>query len=169
MYKYKLVKKSNPQNKGAEKKWYAIPVSEDPQSIKAMARAATENTSTSPMEMQTAIDLLGNYTIKQLQQGHTVRVGDLGTIRIMFKSEGVADINDFNAGSMIKNPRLLFTPSKEFRDNVMKGLQFQNGGVVDEGVSYTSVQDYKKAKGIDDTPEDEEEEEEGGSPDPMQG
>ena len=44
MYKYKLVKKINPQDKAAPKKWYAIPISEVPQTVKAMTRAATENT-----------------------------------------------------------------------------------------------------------------------------
>ena len=51
MYKYKLVKKINPQDKAAPKKWYAIPISEVPQTVKAMTRAATENTTTAPIEM----------------------------------------------------------------------------------------------------------------------
>lgn len=148
MYKYKLVKKVNPQNKDAAKKWYAIPISEVPQTVKAMTRAATENTTTAPIEMEAALDLLGKHARHQLQQGHTVRVGDLGTIRVSFKSDGVEDITQFNAGSMIKNPRIIFTPSKEFRESVLQGIQFQNGGVLDEGVSYASLTDYKTAKGI---------------------
>ena len=128
MYKYKLVKKINPQDKAAPKKWYAIPISEVPQTVKAMTRAATENTTTAPIEMEAALELLGRHARQQLQQGHTVRVGDLGTIRVSFKSDGVENITDFNAGAMIKNPRIIFTPSKEFRESVL--------------------QDYKKAKGI---------------------
>ena len=49
---------------------------------------------------------------------------------------------------MIKNPRIIFTPSKEFRESVLQGIQFQNAGVLDEGISYASLADYKKAKGI---------------------
>lgn len=49
---------------------------------------------------------------------------------------------------MIKNPRIIFTPSKEFRESVLQGIQFQNVGVLDEGISYASLSDYKKAKGI---------------------
>lgn len=79
MYKYKLVKKINPQDKAAPKKWYAIPISEVPQTVKAMTRAATENTTTAPIEMEAALELLGRHARQQLQQGHTVRVGDLGT------------------------------------------------------------------------------------------
>lgn len=148
MYKYKLVKKINPQDKAAPKKWYAIPISEVPQTVKAMTRAATENTTTAPIEMEAALELLGRHARQQLQQGHTVRVGDLGTIRVSFKSDGVENITDFNAGAMIKNPRIIFTPSKEFRESVLQSIQFQNAGVLDEGISYASLADYKKAKGI---------------------
>ena len=143
MYKYKLVKKINPQDKAAPKKWYAIPISEVPQTVKAMTRAATENTTTAPIEMEAALELLGRHARQQLQQGHTVRVGDLGTIRVSFKSDGVENITDFNAGAMIKNPRIIFT-----RESVLQGIQFQNAGVLDEGISYASLADYKKAKGI---------------------
>lgn len=83
-----------------------------------MTRAATENTTTAPIEMEAALELLGRHARQQLQQGHTVRVGDLGTIRVSFKSDGVENITDFNAG------------------------------VLDEGISYASLSDYKKAKGI---------------------
>lgn len=149
MYKYKLIQRNNPIDKLASKKWYAIPISELPQSVKAMTRAATANTSTAPIEMEAALDLLGKYACQQLQQGHTIRVGDLGTLRMSFKSEGVEDINQFNAGTMIKNARIIFTPSREFRDNVLQGIQFQNSGVLENGINYASMADYKRAKGIE--------------------
>ncbi len=51
MYKYKLVKKINPQDKAAPKKWYAIPNREVPHTVKDMTRAATETTTTAPIEL----------------------------------------------------------------------------------------------------------------------
>lgn len=149
MYKYKLVKKGNPQDKAAPKKWYATALSEKPQTVKAMTRSATENTTTAPIEMESSFQLFGNHATQQLLQGHTVKVGELGTLRVTFKSDGAEDIRDFNPQTMIKEPRILFTPSKEFREAVINGLQFQNGGVLDEGINYASVVDYCKAKGID--------------------
>ncbi|WP_300698698.1 hypothetical protein [Bacteroides sp.] len=148
MYKYKLVQKINPKDKVAKKKWYAIPIGNDAQDVKTMTRAATENTTTAPIEMEASLDLLGKYAMQQLLQGHIVKVGDLGTLRITFKSEGVEDITTFNAGQMIKEPRILFTPSKTLREGVIKNLQFQNGGVLEAGVSYSSLAAYKVAKGI---------------------
>ena len=148
MQKFNLVQKGKPGKPDEPKKWYAVPQTREAQSVKAMTRSATENTSTAPIEMEAALDLLGKYASEQLLQGHTVKVGDLGTLRITFKSDGVANINDFNAGVMIKEPRILFTPSKEFRQNVIQQLKYQNGGVLEEGVNYASLTDYRKAKGI---------------------
>ena len=148
MYKYKLMQKINPQDKSAKKTWYAVAIGNDSQDVKTMTRAATENTTTAPIEMEASLDLLGKYAMQQLLQGHIVKVGDLGTLRISFKSEGVEDITQFNAGSMIKEPRIIFTPSKTLREGVIQNLKFQNGGVLEDGVSYASLTDYKVAKGI---------------------
>jgi len=148
MYKYKLIQRPNPKDKNAPKKWYATAIGNEAQPVKAMTRAATENTTTAPIEMEAALELLGNYAMQQLLQGHIVKVGELGTLRITFKSDGVEDITQFNAGSMIREPRILFTPSKTLREGVIKNLQFQNGGVLADGVSYASLSDYKVAKGI---------------------
>lgn len=148
MYKYKLVKRGYPGKPDEPKKWYASPLSEAALNVKAMARAATENTTMASIELESALELFNEYAIEQLLQGHTVRMGNLGTLRITFKSEGVEDITKFNANTMIKEARILFTPSKEFREAVLKRLQFTNGGVLDDGVNYASLLDYKKAKGL---------------------
>lgn len=148
MYKYKLIQKNNPKDPDAKKKWYATAIGSEAQPVKAMTRAATENTTTAPIEMEASLELLGNYAMQQLLQGHIVKVGDLGTLRITFKSEGVEDITQFNAGTMIREPRILFTPSKTLREGVINHLQFQNAGVLEDGVSYATLMDYKRAKGI---------------------
>ena len=148
MYKYKLVKRRHPGNPDAPKKWYATPLSEAPQTVKAMTRVATENTTLAPKELEAALELLGNYARQQLLQGHSVKVGDLGTLRITIQSEGVEDITQYNPQTMIKGARILFTPSKEFREAVINNLQFENGGVLDGDVNYASLADYKRAKGI---------------------
>lgn len=148
MYKYKLVKRKHPGNPDAPKKWYATPLSASPQSVKVMTRVATENTTLAPKELEAALELLGNYARQQLLQGHSVKVGDLGTLRITIQSEGVEDITQYNPQTMIKGARILFTPSKEFREAVINNLQFENGGVLDGDVNYASLADYKRAKGI---------------------
>ncbi len=147
MAKYKLIKKVNPQKRQEPGKWYATPKSETPLSGKAMTRAATANTTTAPIEMEAALELLAKFVPQQLQQGHTVKIPGLGTFRLTFKSDGVEDINSFRANSMIKNARIVFTPSKELRESVLSVLSFEDGGVLENDISYASLADYRMAKG----------------------
>lgn len=146
--KYKLLQKKNPMKKDAPAKWYAIPNSSKSLTQKALTRAATENTTTAPIEMEAAMELLAAFIPQQLKQGHTVNVPGLGTFRLTFKSEGVENIDLFNAGRMIKSPRIVFTPAKELKEKTLQGLNFENGGVLEDGVNYASLADYRKAKGL---------------------
>lgn len=148
MPKYKLVLKKNPLRRDDPPKWYGIPMTGAAQSTKVMTRAATENTTTAPVEMESSIELFGRYAVRQLHDGNAVRVGDLGTLRVTFKSEGVADINDYNPNTMLKEARVIFTPSKYFREQVLQNLQFTNGGVLENDISYASLADYRRAKGL---------------------
>ncbi|VFB14300.1 DNA-binding protein [Bacteroides heparinolyticus] len=145
---YKLVQKKNPQKKSEPAKWYATPNSAKPLAQKALTRAATENTTTAPIEMEAAMELLAAFIPQQLQQGHTVNVPGMGTFRLTFKSEGVEDIDKFNAGQMIKSPRIVFTPAKELRERTLQGISYENGGVLENKINYASLADYRKAKGL---------------------
>ena len=145
---YKLVQKKNPQKKSEPAKWYATPNSAKPLAQKALTRAATENTTTAPIEMEAAMELLAAFIPQQLKQGHTVNVPGMGTFRLTFKSEGVEDINLFNAGQMIKSPRIVFTPAKELRERTLQGISYENSGVLENKINYASLADYRKAKGL---------------------
>ena len=146
--KYKLLQKKNPMKKNDPAKWYAIPNSDKPLAQKALTRAATENTTTAPIEMEAAMELLAAFIPQQLKQGHTVNVPGMGTFRLTFKSEGVEDINLFNAGQMIKSPRIVFTPAKELRERTLQGISYENSGVLENKINYASLADYRKAKGL---------------------
>lgn len=146
--KYKYMLRGKPGVKDSPKKWHANPMPDSPEDVKSMTRAATENTTTSAMEMETALSLWGSYAAKRLLAGESVRVGDLGTLRITFRSKGVENIDDFKASQMIYDVRLRFTPSKEFRENVVNKMTFECGGVLEDGIDYSSVLAYKKAKGL---------------------
>ena len=145
---YKLVQRKNPLKKEEPAKWYATPNSAKPLAQKAMTRAATSNTTMAPIELEAAMELLAAFIPQQLQQGHTVNVPGMGTFRLAFKSEGVEKIDDFRPEKMIKSPRILFTPAKELKDKLLQGLSFENGGVLENKVSYASLADYRKAKGL---------------------
>ena len=91
-----------------------------------------------------------------------MKVPGLGSFRISFKSKGVNDITTFNAGNMISDVRILYTPDTSLRDRILSVVGFENGGVLKDGVRYASVTDYLKAIGEagsnppadDETPDD---------------
>ena len=79
---YKLVQKRNPVKPEDPKKWYAVPKSATAQTGKQMTKAATENTTVAPIEMEASLDLLAKYVPKQLVQGHTVHIPGVGYLRL---------------------------------------------------------------------------------------
>lgn len=143
--KYKLVKRANPMKKSEPEKWYAIPVSAGTMTVDEVAEVTTRNTTLSRGELKNSLEALSESTPAMLLSGFSVRIGELGTLRLSFSSSGVQDIDQFDAASMIKNPKILFTPSKELKDAISKA-SFENAGVVEEGFTYPTIKAYKEFK-----------------------
>ena len=57
-----------------------------------------------------------------------------------------ADIAQFDAGSMIKKVKVVFTPSKELMAAIKSGLEFENAGVVEAGFTFPSTKAYLEYK-----------------------
>ena len=147
-FKCKLYEMSSaPRDKSAPKKWYGTTQSETPLSGKAMTKAATQNTTLAPIELEAALDLLGNFIPQQLLQGHTVTLPGLGYFRLTFKSKGADTVQEFNAKEMIYDVRPVFVPSKELRDRIRQNIEFEDGGVIKDGISYATRADFYQATG----------------------
>lgn len=57
-----------------------------------------------------------NYVLDlELQDGRIIQLGEFGNFRFSVSSDGVEDKEKFNA-SMIRPPRIIFTPGSELRD-----------------------------------------------------
>ena len=165
-FKCKLIEKdSNPMQEGSPKKWYATTQSSTALSGKAMTKAAAENTTLAPIELEAALDLLGNFIPQQLLQGHTVTLPGLGYFRLTFKSKGADTVKDFDPKELIYDVRPVFVPSKELRDRVRQGIEFEDGGVSKDGINYATRADYYQATGQVTVPGTggEDEDEEGGN------
>lgn len=147
--KYRLIQRKNPNDRDAAPKWYATPMNETPEDVKTMTSSATEYTTTAAIELESALELFGEYAKKKLLNGESIRIGNLGTLRLTFRSEGVDDIRKFKSHLMIHDARMLFTPTKEFREDVINKLSYENNGVLADGIEYASLQSYYKAMGYD--------------------
>ena len=173
MAKFKLTQKKNPMKKDEPAKWYAIPSVVNRLTTRTVCKVVTRNTTTAPTEAESTFNLVCDGIIHELQQGNSVQLGELGWLRLSFGSEGVEDLTKFDAASMIKNLKVVFSPSKTLLSSIEQGLEFENVGVVSEGFTFPSTKSYLQyvQTGKLPTPgdDDEEEEEEGGSTEPGQG
>ena len=147
MAKFRFVKKKNMLKKDEPGKWYASPTVTNRLNTGTVCRVVTRNTTTAPTELESGFNLVCDAIPLQLQLGNSVQLGKLGTLRLSFGSVGVEDVDQFNAATMIKNVKVIFTPSKELMSAIKDGLSFENVGVVDNGFTYASTRAYKEAKG----------------------
>ena len=85
---------------------------------------------------------MAKYVPKQIVQGHTVHIPGVGYLRLSFKSKGVENIEDFNAGEMIYDAKLVFKPDEELRSAILENLQYEEGGVLAEGIEYANRKSY---------------------------
>lgn len=142
MTKYRLRKIKNPLKKDDPGKWHGAPVTENRMNTRSVCKSVTRNTTIAPTELESSFNLVCDGIPPLLQQGNSVQLGSLGTLRLSYGSKGVDNVEDFNT-SMIKDVRVIFTPSKELMNAIKDGLTFENAGVVANGFTFASVQDYK--------------------------
>jgi predicted histone-like DNA-binding protein len=123
--KYKMIERANPQNR-SRKKWYASPVKEGNVTQRTIAADIVELSSLARGDVSNVIESLIDTVPKYLLMGRSVKLGDLGTLRLTFTSAGVENQAQFNT-SMIKGVRVLFTPSVELRSAIEK-VSFEKAG-----------------------------------------
>lgn len=146
-FKFKFAKKKkNPSNPQGASQWHAIPVTTNRLSTRAVCKVVTRNTTTAPTEAESTFNLVCDGIVHELQQGNSVQLGELGWLRLSFGSEGVENLADFDAATMIKNVKIIFTPSKDLMADITKGLEFENVGVVEDGFTFASTKAYQEYK-----------------------
>ncbi|MDR2815278.1 MAG: HU family DNA-binding protein [Proteiniphilum sp.] len=112
--KYKLTVRRNPQNPAAAVKLYATPVGNGKVSQKEIAAEIVGMSSLARGDVANVIDSLLDVVSKYLLMGKSVSLGELGTLRISFSSEGAATEDEFNVNK-ISGVRVVFLPSSALR------------------------------------------------------
>ena len=145
-FKFKFAKKrKNPTKPQEGDQWHAIPVTTNRLTTRSLCKVVTRNTTTAPTEAESTFNLVCDGIVHELQQGSSVQLGELGWLRLSFGSEGVEDLTQFDAASMIRNVKIIFTPSKTLMADIKNGLEFENVGVVDEGFTFATTKAYLNA------------------------
>lgn len=145
--KYNLALRINPRSIGdnTEKLWYAVPAGKGTLDEDETARLAVVDTTLSKGEYKHVMEVSGDKLMPVILSDIGVTIGKLGKLRLSFGSTGAAEIKDFNAQTMIKNAKIVFTPSKEMKE-ALAGATFELEGIIENGIKYGSVESYRKAK-----------------------
>lgn len=112
--KYKLVQKGNPAKPADPKKWYANPVKSGTTTQKNLATQISGRSSLTAGDIANVLQNLAELLPEELTKGNSVQLGDFGTFRVSFSSEGVEQEKDFNP-TKIKDIKIIFTPSTDFK------------------------------------------------------
>jgi len=144
--KYNLALRKDLASEGKKgRKWYAIPVLKGTLDADESAKLAVANTTLSRSEFKHVMEVAAEKLVPAVLRGISVTIGSLGKLRLSFGSEGVADIDDFDSQTMMRNVKFVFTPSKELKA-ALADATFELEGVVEDGVKYGSMASYKAAK-----------------------
>ena len=121
--KYKLIQKGKPGDANAPKKWYASPVKTGAVTQKNLATQISGRSSLTAGDVANVLQNLVELLPQELIKGNSVQLGDFGTFRISFSSEGVDNEKDFNIDK-IKGITVLFTPSSDFK-KILSDMKFE--------------------------------------------
>lgn len=122
--KYKLIKRTNPQDRTKEK-WYASPMNEGKISKSDIAKEIVSLSSLSRGDISNVIENLLDAMPKYLLMGKSVNLGEFGTLRLSFSSDGVETTEEFHT-NLIKGMRIVFTPGVELKRS-LDSIKFEKG------------------------------------------
>lgn len=108
-----MIKRFNPLNR-TEGKWYATPVNDGQITKLELSREISALSSLSRGDVSNVIENMLDIIPKYLLMGKSVSLGELGSMRVQFSSEGVENPEEFTV-ALIKGLRVLFTPGQELK------------------------------------------------------
>jgi predicted histone-like DNA-binding protein len=123
MLLYKLLQKANPQDRTKPSKWYASPVNRGRKTISQISEDISNSSSLSRGDIQNVILSIVDQIPKYLSDGQSVELGELGTLRLSFSSQGVDSKDDFNTNK-INGVKIIFTPSVRLKEK-LSNLHFE--------------------------------------------
>ena len=121
--KYKVIERVQHRDPRGEKKQYASPVNAGNLTLKDLAKSIAANSSLSRGDIENVLTNFVEELPVFLKISMSVKLGNLGTMRLNLKSEGVEKSRKFDA-SKIKDVKVIFTPSVELKKN-LEDIKFE--------------------------------------------
>lgn len=126
MIKYVIQAKKNPLKK-EEVKFYPQAAPTTPVTLAQIIKRIEKRSTVSSADVKAVLDALQYEVIEALENGNTVRLGDIGSFRLTIKAEGTltADEAKGMGAKLIKQVNVQFTKSTVMRDSFdIRNLDF---------------------------------------------
>jgi predicted histone-like DNA-binding protein len=122
--KYKTIKRGEPGVKGGgTPKYYAKPVIQGERNLEHLTTDIEKISTVSGADIRGVLYATVDVVTDDLANGMIVRIGDLGSLRMSFSSEGFATADEVN-GKAVKNTKIIFTPGPKLKA-MQKTLKFE--------------------------------------------
>ena len=121
-FKYKLVQRKDfSEGAGPDAKlYYAQALNNGTVSFEELCENIAEESALSSADVKGVFDRLVRQLKTHLQNGRTVAIDGFGSFRQTVGSRGSIQEEDFDAATMMKKPRIVFTPSKDLKSACQK-------------------------------------------------
>lgn len=113
--KFKLIEKRNPSNIEAPGKFYAQAIISNKINLKTLASRISRTTTMGTGDIYGVLMSLQEEIMDALKQGSSIELGDLCSFYPTIKSEGVENMEDFDAKIHLKKKGVRVSPKKEIK------------------------------------------------------
>lgn len=122
MIKYVIRAKKNLLSPGKEVKYYPQAAPSTPMTLSQITRRIEKRSTVSSADVKAVLDALQTEVIDALQNGNSVRLGDLGSFHLTIKANGAATAADARSqgAGLIRGVSVQFTKSTAMRDAFRK-------------------------------------------------
>jgi predicted histone-like DNA-binding protein len=122
--KYKTIKRGEPGVKGGgTQKYYAQPVSQGERDLEQLTKSIEKISTVSGADIRAVLYAVVDVITDDLANGLIVRIGDLGSLRISFSSEGFATEKQVSSNA-VKRTKIIFTPGPKLK-TMQQTLKFE--------------------------------------------
>lgn len=117
MIKYVIQAKKNPQKK-EEVKYYPQIAPSTPMTLTQIVKRVEKRSTVSSADVKAVLDALQYEVIDALENGNSVRFGDLGSFRLTLRAQGMPTAAEarMQGARLIKQVNVQFTKSTAMRD-----------------------------------------------------
>lgn len=115
--KFKVVQKVNPIKKEDPAKFYAQAEVSGDVTLDTLARRVAKASMATRGDVLGVITSLVEEIIESLEEGNSVKLGDLGRMRVSLSSTGMEKADEVSAHN-IRKGKIIFTPSVMLKDRI---------------------------------------------------